>query len=192
MNCARLFLVCWTMAAMALTSAVASEPPKVNPKAAELKEFNDRVAKYLGIHRKADAAVPSLKKTDDPVEISSREKMLGDMIREFRKDAKQGDIFTLAVAQQFRQIIRNDVKRRGPAAAHAMMTEVPPGYQPKINATYPSTQPLATVPPLLIAALQPLPEEVEYRFFGRTLILRDVKANIIVDFVPDAIPASTK
>jgi hypothetical protein len=162
--------------------------PPANPKAVQIKEFSDRVGKYVELHKKADGQVPSLKRTNDPVEISAREKILGDTLREYRSNAKQGDIFTPAVAEQFRTIIKNDVRRRGPAAARAMMTEVPKEYQPKINATYPATQALATVPPLLLAALQPLPEELEYRFYGRTLILRDRTANIIVDFVPDAIP----
>lgn len=163
-------------------------PKKANPKAVALADFNDRVAKYVEVHKKADGMVPSLKKTDDPVEISAREKMLGDTIRALRADAKQGDIFTPVVARQFRRIIQADARRRGARAVRAMMIEVPNGYQTKVNATYPTTQPLATVPPLLIAGLQPLPEQLEYRFFGSTLILRDVKANVIVDFVPEAVP----
>jgi hypothetical protein len=35
--------------------------------------------------------------------------------------------------------------------------------------------------------LPQLPEDVEYRIVGKTLILRDVDANIIVDFIPNAI-----
>jgi hypothetical protein len=168
-------------------ASIAAQPP-ANPKAVQLKEFSDRVAKYVELHKKVDGEVPSLKKTDDPAEISSREKALGQGIREARKTAKQGDIFVPAVTDQFRHIVAEDVRHRGPKAARAMMTEVPKGYQPRVNESYPSTFALATVPPLLIAALQPLPEELEYRFFGRTLILRDIKANLIVDFVPDALP----
>jgi hypothetical protein len=40
------------------------------------------------------------------------------------------------------------------------------------------------MPPLLLAELPPLPEEVEYRFVGSDLILRDVQASLIVDFAP--------
>ena len=48
--------------------------------------------------------------------------------------------------------------------------------------------PLATVPPLILNRLQPLPDGLEYRFMGRDLILRDSKANLIVDFVHEAVP----
>jgi hypothetical protein len=48
---------------------------------------------------------------------------------------------------------------------------------------YPSTWPLQTFPPTLIATLPKLPPELEYRFVDNALILRDTKANIVVDFV---------
>jgi hypothetical protein len=35
--------------------------------------------------------------------------------------------------------------------------------------------------------LPKLPPELEYRIIGKNLIIRDVDANIIVDFVPNAI-----
>src|SRR6185503_11820595 len=93
-SCVALVVGCLT-AALAWPAG-AAEPPKVNPKAAELKEFSDRVAKYVELHKKADGDVPSLKRTDDPAEIASREKLLGEAIRAARKDAKVGDIFTPA------------------------------------------------------------------------------------------------
>ena len=39
----------------------------------------------------------------------------------------------------------------------------------------------------LLASLPPLPEEIEYRFVGKHLILRDAKANLIIDYIPNAI-----
>ena len=53
----------------------------------------------------------------------------------------------------------------------------------KVNAKYPRRAPLPTVPPNLLARLPQLPEDVEYRIVGKDLILRDVDANIIVDFI---------
>jgi hypothetical protein len=35
--------------------------------------------------------------------------------------------------------------------------------------------------------LPKLPEQLEYRIIGKNLIIRDVEANIIVDFVANAI-----
>jgi 3',5'-cyclic AMP phosphodiesterase CpdA len=45
------------------------------------------------------------------------------------------------------------------------------------------------VPPRLVEVLPPLPKQLEYDFTGRALILRDVDADLVVDFIPDALPA---
>jgi hypothetical protein len=43
------------------------------------------------------------------------------------------------------------------------------------------------MPANLLAALPDLPPDLEYRFVGRHLILRDARANMIIDEVPHAI-----
>ena len=55
-----------------------------------------------------------------------------------------------------------------------------------VNSTYPISAPFSTVPPSVLMALPPLPKELEFRFVGRNLILRDTKANMIVDVLPEA------
>jgi hypothetical protein len=59
--------------------------------------------------------------------------------------------------------------------------------QLNVNQPYPEGAPLPTMPANLLANLPRLPEDLEYRIVDRHLILRDVDANIIVDFVPNAI-----
>ena len=44
------------------------------------------------------------------------------------------------------------------------------------------------MPPDVLLALPTLPKDVEYRFAGKHLLLFDAKANIIVDFMLNAIP----
>src|SRR5581483_11299272 len=44
------------------------------------------------------------------------------------------------------------------------------------------------VPPRLVELLPPLPKQLEYDFTDRTLVLRDVDADVVVDYVPDAFP----
>jgi hypothetical protein len=57
-----------------------------------------------------------------------------------------------------------------------------------VNAVYPKEQPLSTMPASMLEALPTLPDGLEYRFVGKHLILRDTKANIIVDFIYNAVP----
>ena len=75
-----------------------------------------------------------------------------------------------------------------PHKAKRVIKEDAPAAVPlKVNARYPEGAPLPTVPPNLLASLPRLPEDLEYRIIGNHLILRDVHANVIVDFIPSAI-----
>ena len=155
------------------------------------KEFFDHVRTYLKIHKSADARVPSLKETSDPNQVSAREKALADEIRVERAGAQQGDVFTPSAAKEIGVVVAEDFKARSLTAQKAILVEVPMKVPPAINTDYPTALPLATVPPGLLLKLPTLPEELEYRFLGRHLILRDIKANLIVDFIPDVVPAAT-
>jgi hypothetical protein len=58
----------------------------------------------------------------------------------------------------------------------------------KVNAPWPDSEPLTTTPANILANLPQLPKDVEYRIANkRHLVLRDVDANIIVDFIYNAI-----
>ena len=80
-----------------------AETPVPQTEPAATAEFNKRVAAYVDVHKKADGQVPSLKRTDDPKEISSREIALGDAIRTLRAGARPGDIMTPDIAEEFRR-----------------------------------------------------------------------------------------
>jgi hypothetical protein len=58
----------------------------------------------------------------------------------------------------------------------------------QVNAPYPEGAPVSTVPPPLLAKLPALSADVQYRFVGRHLILLDTRAQIIIDYLPDAAP----
>ncbi len=87
-----------------------------------------------------------------------------------------------------RRLLNPELK--GPDAADtkkAVEEDAPKGAPLKVNAKYPENAPLPTVPPNLLAALPRLPEDLEYRFVRRHLILRDVHADVIVDYIPNAL-----
>jgi len=147
-------------------------------------EFNKRVAAYVDVHKKADGQVPSLKKTDDPAEISSREIALGDAIRALRAGARPGDIMTPDIAEEFRRLIKKDYRGRSREEQKIFLDEIPP-FRPTVNQRYPSEWPLATFPATLLDVMPKLPDRLEYRLLREALILRDVKANIVADFIFD-------
>ena len=86
---------------------------------------------------------------------------------------------------------KNGKKMRASIKEGNPKNERAPGeVQPTIavNAIYPTNAPLSTVPPSLLLRLPKLPTDLEYRFVGRTLVLRDREANMIVDFLKEAVP----
>jgi hypothetical protein len=166
------------------------ETQRVNAYAAAVKDFRDRVDAYLTVHKKASDGVPPLKETSDPAKLTAREQALGEAIRQARAGAKPGDIFGAELTAHIRNVVRKDWAKRSAADKAGLTNEVPPGYLADVNATYPPKLPLGTFPASLLAALPPLPEDLEYRFIGRHLILRDVKANIIVDVLSNVLPGA--
>lgn len=163
---------------------------KVNPDAAVLQDFSRRIDAYLKLRSQADDGAPPLKETSDPAKIKEAQAELAKRIRQARDTARPGDIFTPEVRKLFRRLLYPEVK--GPEGAEikeAIKEDAPQaGAIPfKINASYPENQPLPTVPPDLLGTLPKLPEHLEYRIIGRHLILRDVDANLIVDYMLNAI-----
>ena len=44
----------------------------------------------------------------------------------------------------------------------------------------------------ILAALPKLPDDIEYRFLGRHLVLHDTRANMILDRIPCAVPGHSR
>lgn len=161
---------------------------KVNPDALILQDFRERIEKYIELHKKLEKDSPPLKETEDPAKITASQETLAKKIRAARQDARQGDIFTPAIRAKFRQLMYPELKGAEGRETKSVIKEDAPGPIPfKVNATYPQSRALPTVPPNLLASLPPLPEDLEYRIVDKHLILRDVHANIIVDFMLNAI-----
>jgi hypothetical protein len=172
-----------------------AQPPTVTPdgqpinaQGAATLEFRKRIDAYIKIHNEAEGKVSNLKRTDDPKEISDREQALAKAIQTLRAGARVGDIFAPEYQPYFIKIVQDDFKTRSAADRKALVAELPKRVKVDINTVYPTTLPLETFPPALLRKLPDLPPELEYRIVGRSLILRDVKANLIVDVLRDVVP----
>jgi hypothetical protein len=162
---------------------------EANPDAIVLADFQERVKKYVELHKDAAKDAPEMKETRDPAKIRESQLALAKKIAAARKDARPGDIFTPEIRTRFRRLMYPELKgAEGRETKEQIKEDKPAKPVPyKVNAAYPEGEPLPTMPANLLQNLPQLPEELEYRIVGKTLILRDVKANIIVDFVPNAI-----
>jgi hypothetical protein len=159
---------------------------------AMLKGFNERVSAYVALKKQLGADLPQVKSGDRATgRVESHEQSLAERLHSARRAARPGDIFGDA-GPYFRETIEHDTVTRGVRDAYAAMQEVPRRSPPAVNAPYPKEAALATVPPLILVNLPRLPDGLEYRFMGRDLILRDRDADLIVDFVRDAVPVLRK
>ena len=184
--------ICTFLLALALIPGVfaqqAGQDSRVNPDAKILQDFQDRVEKYMDLHKAAEEKGPEPKETEEPSQIKATQDALAARIRAARPKARQGEIFTPEIARHFRGLMNPQLKgQRGAETKAAIKDEQPSAIRLKVNARYPEAEPLPTVPPNLLASLPNLPEGLEYRVVHDNLILRDMPANLIVDFIPAAI-----
>lgn len=154
-------------------------------------DFDKRVSEYVKLHNKAAGDMPKLKPTDSAESIAGHQHELARRISQARAGGAQGDIFTPEITSEFQRLMA--LAMQGHRAKHIRrsLNAGEPNALPalRINGEYPAGVPLQSMPPSLLLNLPKLPKEVEYRLIGHTLVLLDVEANLVVDFIPDAIPA---
>jgi hypothetical protein len=178
-----------SLLAMTCVAAATAAGAALTPESAA--ELTRRLDAYVAVHRRAEAAVPPRRTSDDPARVVERRKALAAAIRAERRDARQGAIFAPEIEAEYRRLIRADLRARTPKDRAAVREEVP-RLPFAVNDGYPERAPHATVPAMLLASLPRLPQELEYRFFDRHLLLLDVDANLIVDYIPNALPPAAR
>ena len=147
-------------------------------------DFTIRVQAYSDLRAGLERSLPALRVTPDSKELLDREHALADRIREARARAKQGDIFSPSVSAAFKEKLQG---QRNPATCAALADDNPGALEIRLNGTYPEHKPMSTMPADVLAVLPRLPDDIEYRFLGRDLILVDVRARLVVDRMPLAI-----
>jgi len=170
-----------TTPAAPAAQAVATADP------AALADFTRRLDAYVDVQHRLAKESPKLKETNNPGDITKAQDALAAKIRAARQDARRGDIFTPQVASLFRRLMYPELTGQDGRDTKANINDEQASLRLRVNAPYPATEPLQTLPPNVLASLPQLPDDVEYRVVGRDLVLRDVDANIIVDFIPNAI-----
>jgi hypothetical protein len=147
-------------------------------------DFSTRIWSYVELRSKLEKGLPALRVTDDPAEIRRTVLALAREIRIARERAIQGEIFTPTITVVFRKVLLVEMSANTRAA---IMDDNPGEFSHRINGIYPKRKPLSTVPPNILAALPRLPDDIQYRFVGRHLVLHDTRANLILDRIPCAI-----
>jgi hypothetical protein len=177
-----------TMLAALTLVFVTLQAATVNPEAAALAEFSQRLKAYVALRAKLAKNLEPLSSTASASDLQARQAALAAALRSARARARPGDLIPQAVRKQIRETVMADFSRRQPATQRAALEEVPTGPLPGINKTYPEHAALATVPPLLLENLPPLPDNLQYRFFGRHMVILDGDVEIVVDYVQNVLP----
>lgn len=190
-----LLIVLATAASVGAPSPQISEPPRQAPPSTEeslaTQLFEERVTAYVTLHRLLEGPLPPLQPTMNMDDVRASTRFLATRIVLARQDAQRGDIITPDVARMFRRRIATCLS---PEEWEAVLAEIArdeagvpvPAVPLRVNMTWPERVSFGFVPPQLLAALPPLPPELQYRIIGRSLVLWDHHANLIVDFMPAA------
>jgi len=151
--------------------------------------FEARLKDYIAVHRKIEAALPHLSKSSTPQEIDKNQRAFLTQLAAERSEAKRGDFFTPPMEGLVRRTLEAVMAGPDGKTIKASIMDENPGV-PKLvlNERYPSSVPLSTMPPEVLAPLPKLKGELEYRFLGPRLILLDTEADIILDFTGEVLP----
>ena len=183
-----MLLIAWIVAG---GSAVATAPAQtaVNLMAQNLVDFKERVDAYAALHRKIADSLPKFSEESTPEEIDRHQRAFMSAIVAARASARQGDVFTAPVRKTIRSLIAGTFARGNrETLRESIQDEYVGPVRIRVNSRYPDSVPLASMPAELLQNLPHLPEVLEYRFVGDTLILLDPEAHLIVDYVPNSLP----
>ena len=185
-----LVLLCGVAACDRKPSVPQGPTPDTANEQQTLDEFKARIEQYTALHKKAESQLKALPKDATPQQLDQNQRELGRLVAEARAGAKQGELFTPAMETLLRKhlarVFNNPAD--GAAVKGSVMDENPTGVTLTINGRYPDNVPISTMPPDVLQMLPKMPEEFEYRFVGRHLVILDVHAHLIADFVTNAIP----
>jgi hypothetical protein len=151
-----------------------------------VSRFLNAVSEYVVIHRIVEPLAPDLLCL--PEETYAAVNALAAIPLDARPAPRAGDIFLTDVADLFRRRIAGMLRTNEDNVGYPAMNE-----QQLVVSSVVVNEPLPwgagnVMLAWLTATLPVLPEDLEYRFVGRDLVLLDLRANIVVDVLRGALP----
>jgi hypothetical protein len=157
-----------------------------------LVRFQQAVDAYMELHERVERALPPLRVTPDMEQIAAATAAMAEGMRAARPAPVEGEIFNAEIAAILRQTLPALVPRaerdRDVLLFGDDEEERPTLWRPLIHDEFDWTEG-TSMSPLVLMALPPLPEELQFRFVGRDLVIVDLHSNLIVDVLPDVLPA---
>ena len=171
-------------------NAALAEPVVASPAdKAAINAFEGKVKSYIELRKKVRENAPKLSKDSTPEQIHAYRTTLENSLRSARPNAKRGEFFMPATADFIRRTLKLEFqgKDRQELREKIFETETQ-GVVLRVNYPYAQTAEFSEMPATLLAKLPQLPKELRYRFVGRNMLLVDRESDVIIDFMPDALP----
>ena len=182
------------LVALNMSHGTATQGRATLPLTSALGHFGERVAAYATLRQDLDLSLPPAYAWPRGVRGTLQARAtLAAAIKTARPNARQGEFFSPGVADIFRRTIADALSGVDSDAFFESLYEgdaVPAGLLPRVHDTYPEWA-THEVPLVVLERLPLLPDELEYRLIGQTLVLWDIDADLILDVLPDAIPGLT-
>ena len=173
------------------TQSAALAPPVVVSPAdkATIELFEKQVKAYVELRNKVKENAPKLSKDSTPEQIHAYRTTLEQSLRSARAGAKRGEMFRPETAAYIRRTLKMEFqgKDRQELREKIFETELQ-GVVLRVNYPYAQTAEFSEMPATLLAKLPQVPKEVRYRFVGRNMLLVDRESDVIIDYMPDALP----
>jgi len=185
---ARIQLLRW-LSCLTVSMSISTLAQPVNPHSALIADFQKRLENYLKLRVQAEKGLPALKPTDSSELIAQHEHALAVRIQMLRAGAKQGDVFTAPIRDEFRRLLKiAGQPNNGAEIRRSLRSAEPVRRHLRVNQTYPASLPLQSTPAVVLRNLPELPKQIEYRLIDHDLIIRDVGANLVIDFADGVVP----
>jgi hypothetical protein len=160
--------------------------PKDSP---AIEELHAEIEKYMAIRRGLLDELSGPTANSSATQLNHAADALAAGIQRRRPNAKPGAIFTPAAAEALKRRISDAVQAGHLGPVLATIDDESGGInRPTVYLRFPAAAQMATMPPSVLASLPALPKELEYRIVGSYLVLRDIDAALVLDFIPAAVP----
>ena len=151
-----------------------------------VQQFQRAIADYLTLRARLSKEIVTPSPNATAAQIAASSDALARAVQRARPKPPPGVFFDASAAALIRTKFR-ELLAGNPVLLEGIDDEVRAPRAPGVYARFPEALPMATMPPLVLAALPTLPPELEYRLIGEDLILRDAAAAMILDILPKAV-----
>ena len=171
----------------ALLVSVAGVGAQTDPDAAAMQRFARAVQEYATLRRHIARTVPAVEISADAGRIRNATDTLAAAIRAARPGAATGNIFARDIAAVFKKRIHQSLAAGGYDTT-ALLAAINEDAETSdaiavVNGPFPWARGSMMLPSLL-TVLPRLPQDLEYRFVDRDLVLVDIEAGLVVDILP--------